>query len=200
MTHLQDTRSQATAHNRFRGLRAFFNFCADGGDERSLRREPLGIVETSPMRRMRPPKLDDTPVPLLTPEEVDSLWQATERPGRDFTRRRNAAIIRMFLATGVRANEMASLRLSDVDLKTQLLTIAGKSHTRPGAGRRRTIRPGAGRVTCSGGELLMSRNGRSIKKAKRDSRREEQRLPIARPKLVWDARTNTWVWVGPPDG
>jgi site-specific recombinase XerD len=126
LTHLQDTRSQATAHNRFRALRAFFNYVADGGEERTLRREPLGIIERSPMRRMAPPKLDETPVPLLTPEQVDALWHATERPGKDFTRRRDAAIIRMFLATGIRAGEMAGLCLDDVDLKAQLLTVGGK--------------------------------------------------------------------------
>jgi site-specific recombinase XerD len=126
LSHLQDTRSQATAHNRYRCLRALFNYCADGGDERTVRREPLGIIELSPMRRMRPPKLDEHPVPLLSPEQVDALWAHTERPGKDFTRRRDAAIIRMFLATGIRAGEMAALTLSDVNLDAQILNVAGK--------------------------------------------------------------------------
>jgi len=126
LTHLQATRSQATAHNRFRALRAFFNYCADGADERTLRREPLGVIERSPMHRMPPPKLDDKPIPLLSPEKLDALWSYTERPGRDFTRRRDAAVVRMFLATGVRASEMANLRLDDVDLRAQMLTVAGK--------------------------------------------------------------------------
>jgi integrase/recombinase XerC len=126
LTHLQDTRSQATAHNRFRALRALLNYCSDGGDERTLRREPLGIIDRSPMRRMAAPKLDDVPIPLLAPEQVDLLWHVTERPGKDFTKRRDAAMIRMFLASGIRAGEMATLRLEDVDLNAQQLTVGGK--------------------------------------------------------------------------
>ncbi|MBA3350594.1 MAG: hypothetical protein H0T12_08575 [Actinobacteria bacterium] len=113
----QDILSQATVHNRFRALRAFFNYVSDGGDERMLRREPLGVIDRSPMYRMLPPKLDDVPVPLLPPEQVEALWDATERPGRDFTKRRDTAIIRMFLATGIRAGEMSKLRLDDVNLR-----------------------------------------------------------------------------------
>ncbi len=126
LTELQATRSQATAHNRFRALRAFFNYCSEGSDERTLRREPLGVIEHSPMHRMAPPKLDEKPVPLLSPEQIEGLWAWTERPGRDLTRRRDSAIVRMFLATGVRASEMANLRLDDLDLRAQMVTVAGK--------------------------------------------------------------------------
>jgi hypothetical protein len=45
LIHLQRTRSQGTAHNRFRALRSFLNFCADEDD--------LGIIERSPMRKMQ---------------------------------------------------------------------------------------------------------------------------------------------------
>jgi integrase len=66
---------------------------------------------------MEPPKLDDEPIPLLAPEEVATLWSYTERPCREFTRGRDSAIIRLFLASGIRAGEMAALRLSDLELK-----------------------------------------------------------------------------------
>jgi site-specific recombinase XerD len=118
LIHLQETRSQGTAHNRYRSLKAFFNYCADEDD--------IALIERSPMRKMDPPQLDDVPVPLLAPEQVDALWRYTERPGRDFTRRRDAAIIRLFLASGIRAGEMAALRFSDMNLKAQILTVAGK--------------------------------------------------------------------------
>lgn len=55
-----------------------------------------------------------------------TLWSYTERPGKDFTRRRDAAIIRLFLASGIRAGEMAALRFPDVDLKAQTLRVGGK--------------------------------------------------------------------------
>jgi site-specific recombinase XerD len=126
LTHLQDTRSQATAHNRYRALRALFNYVSEEGDDRRPSREPLGIIERSPMRRMQPPKLDETPLPLLSPDEVGRLWEMTERPGRDFTARRNAAIVRMFLAAGLRNGEMAALSLPDIDLGQQVVNVGGK--------------------------------------------------------------------------
>jgi site-specific recombinase XerD len=125
ITHLQDTRSRGTAHNRYRALRALFNYCSEDPEGRT-RREPLGIIERSPMRRMAAPKLDDVPIPLLSPEQVQGLWQATERPGKDFARRRDAAVVRLFLATGIRASEMTGLTLDDLDLRAQMLTVAGK--------------------------------------------------------------------------
>ncbi len=126
LTHLQDTRSQATAHNRYRVLRAFFNHISDGGDERVLRREPLNLIERSPMHRMPPPKMDDRPVPLLGPDKIEELWGVTERTGKDFRSRRDAAIVRLFLATGIRRGEMAALTTDDLNLDAQLAYVGGK--------------------------------------------------------------------------
>lgn len=126
LTHVQDTSSQGTAHNRFRVLRSFFNYVSDGGSERVQRREPLGIIDRSPMHRMAPPKLEDKPVELLTPNQIEQLWGETERPGKDFTARRDAAVVRMFLATGIRREEMVALRLEDLKLNQQLAYVSGK--------------------------------------------------------------------------
>jgi site-specific recombinase XerD len=142
LTHLQDTKSQATAHNRYRALRALFNWLSDGTDELRVRREPLAVLDRSPMRRMAPPKLEEVPVPLLPPDQVEDLWSLTERPGKDFTRRRDAAIIRLFLATGIRAGEMARLTMENLDLDRQLAYVKGK-------GRKSRKVPFAGPVVVS---------------------------------------------------
>ena len=86
----------------------------------------MGIIDTSPMLRMLPPKMDDTPVELLTPDQVEKLSSETERPGTDFVARRDAAIIRLFLATGIRRGEMAALTLDDLKLNEQLAYVGGK--------------------------------------------------------------------------
>jgi site-specific recombinase XerD len=127
LTHLQGTRSQATAHNRFRALRAFFNFMGDGADERILRREPLGVIERSPMRRMAPPKRSTKLLltySLRTRSKNCGTWPKGR--ARASPRRRDAAIIRMFLATGIRAGEMANLRLDDLDRNRQIARVGGK--------------------------------------------------------------------------
>src|SRR5262245_47820317 len=46
LADLLERRSPATAHNRFRGCQAFFSWLADEGE-----------VRTSPMARMKPPRL-----------------------------------------------------------------------------------------------------------------------------------------------
>jgi integrase len=89
-----------------------------------------------------PRSLKETPVPLLQPDQVEDLWSLTQRPGKDFTRRRDAAIIRLFLATGIRAGEMAGLKLDDLDLDRQLAYVGGK-------GRKFRKVPFAGAVAVS---------------------------------------------------
>ena len=46
--------------------------------------------------------------------------------GQDFVDRRDTAIVRTFIDTGARLAEMAGLRLEDVDLDDQTLTVMGK--------------------------------------------------------------------------
>jgi hypothetical protein len=75
-----------TALNRYRGLQAFFKWAVAEGE-----------LAASPMAGMNPPQIPDEPPPVLTDEELRRLLKACE--GRDFTDRRDAAILRLFLDT-----------------------------------------------------------------------------------------------------
>lgn len=46
--------------------------------------------------------------------------------GRDFVARRDTAIIRLFLDTGVRLAELTGLAVSDVDLDADVIVVLGK--------------------------------------------------------------------------
>ncbi len=70
--------------------------------------------------------MDEKPVPLLQPDKMEELWGLTERPGKDVRARRDAAILRLFLATGIRRGEMAALKIEDLDLNAQLVYVGGK--------------------------------------------------------------------------
>lgn len=107
-------RAPATAHNRFRGCQAFFVWCAEEGE-----------VKTSPMAKMRPPRLPEAPPPVLTDTQLRKLLEACERD-RTPMGRRDEAIIRMLVDTGIRRGELLGLRVSDVDLDDGLLTVTGK--------------------------------------------------------------------------
>jgi site-specific recombinase XerD len=103
----------ATAHNRYRGLHAFFKWALAEGD-----------LEASPMHAMKPPQLPEQPVDVVRPEHLDRLLKTSE--GRDFTSRRDTAIILLLLDTGMRRAECVGMTLDDVDLDQRIVWVLGK--------------------------------------------------------------------------
>jgi len=83
------------------------------------------------MIRMRPPKLAEKPVPVLSDDQIPLLL--ADCSGKDFRNRRDGAIIRLFLDTGIRLEGMSGLRYiaddperSDVDLRSRVVRITAK--------------------------------------------------------------------------
>jgi site-specific recombinase XerD len=110
----------ASAAVRYRALRRFYNWLV--AEE---------IVEKSPMAGMSAPSVPDDPVPVLTDAEITALLKVTS--GKGFEQRRDHALIRLFLDTGVRLGEMAGLKLEDVDLDVHdAIYVLGKG-SRPRA-------------------------------------------------------------------
>jgi site-specific recombinase XerD len=103
----------ATLSQRFRSLQQFFRWLADEGE-----------IERSPMATMRPPQVPETPPPVLREEELRRLLDACA--GTSFDDRRDAAILRLFIDTGMRRAELASLRLEDVDFDHEVALVMGK--------------------------------------------------------------------------
>ena len=92
-----------TAHNRYRGVQAFFRWAVDEG-----------LVLESPMARMRPPRLPEAPPPILREPELRALLTTCDKD-TTFAGRRDAAILRIFLDTGARLSEVANLRFLPAD-------------------------------------------------------------------------------------
>ena len=93
------------------------------------------------MARLRAPKVTVTAVPVFTSVELSELEKACH--GNSFAARRDAAIIAVFTATGIRLAELAGIRYhpgdptgSDLDLQAREIRIAGKG------GKPRTVRIG----------------------------------------------------------
>src|SRR5919107_74211 len=103
----------ATAHNRYRGLHAFFKWAVAEGD-----------LAASPMDRMRPPQLPEQPVNVVRAEHLTRLLKTCE--GRDFTSRRDTAIILLLVDTGMRRAECVGMTLEDVDLDQRIVWVLGK--------------------------------------------------------------------------
>ena len=97
----------ASAATRYRSLQQFFRWLTDEGE-----------IDSSPMAKMRPPIIPEQPVPVLADDQVRRLLDSC--PGRDFRNRRDIAIIRLFIDTGMRLEGMAGLHYNaeDADLAT----------------------------------------------------------------------------------
>lgn len=110
---LVETRSAATASVRFRALQQLFAWLVEEEE-----------ITRSPMDRMKPPTVPERPVPVLAVDQVKALIKACEGPG--FVERRDTAIVRLFLDTGMRLAELTNLAVGDVDLDDDLALVLGK--------------------------------------------------------------------------
>ena len=119
ITDLLERWKPTTAHNRYRALGSFFRWLVDEGEIRS-----------SPMDRMKPPRLPETPPPVLREAELKRLLAACSAD-KTFAGRRDEAILTAFIDTGCRRGELLGLTLDDVDLDAGTLRVVGKgSRTR----------------------------------------------------------------------
>jgi site-specific recombinase XerD len=103
----------SSAATRYRAIQAFFKWC-----------ESEGEIEETPMARMRPPSIPENPPDVLTGDQLRALLKECE--GRDFEDRREMAIIRLLIDTGMRRAELARLKVSDVDFDLDVAVVIGK--------------------------------------------------------------------------
>lgn len=113
--HVLDTRASATAHQRYASLVQLFRW---------LERE--GEIDDNPMVRVDPPKVEEKPVPVLSDTELRKLLATCA--GKEFEDLRDAAILRLFIDTGIRLGEMAGLKVDDIDLDLQVAVVRGKGN------------------------------------------------------------------------
>jgi site-specific recombinase XerD len=73
---------------------------------------------------MRAPIIGEDLVPVLSDAQVRDLLASC--PGKDFPDRRDQALLRFFISTGARLNEVASLTTSDLDLDNGTALVHGK--------------------------------------------------------------------------
>lgn len=109
-----------TANVRYRAVQALFKFLAE--DE---------IIETNPMSTMKPPRLPEKIVPVLSEDQLKTLLRACS--GRNWEDRRDLAILSIFIDTGARLAEITALRwstdplINDVDLTGGQIRVIGKN-------------------------------------------------------------------------
>lgn len=113
ISYLLDNKSPATASVRFRALQQFFNWLVDEGE-----------IDASPMDKMKPPTVPEQTTPVLTPANAKALLKKCST--KEYADVRDTAIIRLFLDTGMRLDELSGLKLEDVDLDQNVAYVMGK--------------------------------------------------------------------------
>lgn len=103
-----------TVSTYFHHLRAFFNWLV--AEE---------LLAESPMEKLAPPVLRADQVQPFTKQQVEVLLQRAQRTKYP---RRDEAIVRFLLDTGVRASELCDLKMRDIDLIEGQATVLGKGN------------------------------------------------------------------------
>ncbi len=96
-------------------MRAFFNFLE--ADE---------LIESSPVKAVKSPKIPRVFPYVLSEEEVHKLLLAAK--GKSFSAKRNYAMLCLFLDTGIRVSELCNLKLDDIKFATMSIKVIGKGN------------------------------------------------------------------------
>ncbi len=114
--HMLATRSDATAHQRYRSLSGFFSWL--------LTEEEITI---DPMVKVTRPKVKEKPIEVVTTRQYEALLKTCDST---FLGRRDEAIIRVLWDCGMRISELTGLRVEDVSLDLDLAWVEGKTGER----------------------------------------------------------------------
>jgi site-specific recombinase XerD len=113
LERMVETRASATARQRYASLKQLFKWLTAEGE-----------IPTDPMLRITPPAIQEPPVPILTDDQLRRLLAVVA--GKEFEHRRDEAIIRLFIDSGLRLAEMAGLLREHVDLDLEVAIVLGK--------------------------------------------------------------------------
>jgi site-specific recombinase XerD len=102
-----------TACQRYKALAQLFKWL-----------EAEGEIAASPMARMKAPQVPEELVPVLNDDQLRALLATAN--GSSFEDRRDMAIMRLFIDTGMRLGEMAGLSVADIDRDLQVAFVMGK--------------------------------------------------------------------------
>lgn len=108
-----------------------------------------GVIETDALIGMKSPKIDKKVIEPLTEDQIAGLLKACK--GKDLRDKRDEAIVRLMVETGMRAGECAELMLADVDVKN------GTAIVRRGKGGKGRIVPFSAQTAQAIGRYLRIR-------------------------------------------
>jgi site-specific recombinase XerD len=186
--------SPSYAHAQFRSLQQLFRWLEDEGE-----------IDRTPFTKMRPPTVPEVPVPVLSDDQVKALLKACD--GKSHEPRRDTAIIRFLLDTGVRASEIAGLQLDDLDFDSDVALVLGKGRrpravpfgAKTGEALRRYIRVRARHRLADSPALWLGRKGPMTASGLQqvvERRADEAEIGHVHPHLFRHFFAHTWLAEG----
>lgn len=100
-------------NNLYRSIQQFWVFYAEEEDT------------NNPMTGLKPPPVPEELVPVLTNEQRAAIVKPLEK-GKTLEERRDYAILRILLCSGIRLEEITDLDVDDVNLETLEILVRGK--------------------------------------------------------------------------
>jgi site-specific recombinase XerD len=79
----------------------------------------FGLIQENPMLLIKPPKLPETVLRTITPEQVRILLETAEDS-------RDKAIVALLADSGARRSEFTGIRVNDLDLQHNRILVTGK--------------------------------------------------------------------------
>ncbi len=110
---LGDRVSAATVAKHYRSLQQLFRWLVEDGE-----------ITESPMARMRPPAVPEQPVDILSDDELRALLNTCK--GNTFENRRDMALLRLLMDTGMRVGELVGMTVGDLDAEQSIALVMGK--------------------------------------------------------------------------
>ena len=113
---LTDTKYSArSAGRKLAALKSFFKYC--------LRRS---WIEKNPAYFVKSPKIPKKLPTVLSTDQTRRLFQLIDV--HDFISARDAAILELFYASGIRLSELVNLQLKDIQFNNNLISVLGKGN------------------------------------------------------------------------
>ena len=133
----------ATARARHMALRRYAAWLAEEGE-----------IDSNSLLGLKPPKLDAKIIDSLTDEELRLLMKACS--GRGLIDRRDEAIVRLMVETGLRAGEVLALQTADIDLQQ------GNAIVRRGKGGKARSVPFGSQTAAALDRYMRARSGHRL--------------------------------------
>jgi integrase/recombinase XerD len=105
-----DSLSTQTLAGYYRVVKAFLNWCTE--DE-----EYCEFVKSITLKRLKKPKIEEFIIETFTIDQVEALLEASFKECSDHLQIRDRAIVTLLWQTGIRAEELCTLRIANTDLQ-----------------------------------------------------------------------------------